>query len=93
MRKVIQALRDRGAWAAKIHGGIYSQGVSDILACYRGYFIALEVKLPGKERNLTDLQAHQLKLVRQAGGVGKMITTVKQAIAILDRIDEVKDAA
>lgn len=91
VKKVVQALRDRGAWATKIHGNIYSQGVPDVLCCYRGYFLAFELKLPGKERNLTDLQRHQLESIKAAGGVGMMITTVKQAMAVLDKIDKVKD--
>jgi hypothetical protein len=44
-------------------------GVSDILACYRGRFVAVEVKAPGKGGNVSDAQRAFLEAVKRAGGV------------------------
>lgn len=80
MKKTLQA---EGHYVAKIHGGRYSVGVPDLLICTNeGYFVALEVKLPGKERNLTDLQRSQLKSVRAAGGIAWVVTSVEAAVEV-----------
>lgn len=42
-------------------------GVSDILACYKGLFFAIEVKSTGKKP--TDNQLNFLQRVRDAGGI------------------------
>lgn len=83
VRKMKKALIAEGAYAAKIHGGQFSVGISDLLVCYEGCFFAFEVKLPGKEKKLTELQKKNLREVREAGGIAWVITTVEQALEIV----------
>lgn len=79
-KKIIDFLRSKGALAVKIHGGTFqSRGLPDIIGCYKGLFFGLEVKLPGKEKTLTPLQAKKLADIRGVGGVGEMITTKEEA--------------
>lgn len=60
--------------------GIYAKaGVSDIIACIRGRFVAIEVKRPGKKP--TQLQENFIKAVNTVGGLGFWA----------DSLDEVKD--
>ena len=48
--------------------GIYAKaGVSDILACIKGRFVAIEVKRPGKKPS--DLQERFLDAVNTIGGL------------------------
>lgn len=89
--KMVKTLRKRGAWAGKTHGGIHMRAWPDIVACYRGWFIGLEVKLPGKERTLTDHQAHTLEQIADADGESLVVTTVAQVVAVLDNIDRIED--
>lgn len=91
VKKIAQALRSRGAWATKIHGGIYQQGIPDILGCYRGYFLAFEVKLPKRATRVSDLQRGTINKIKAAKGVAMVITSKEEALAVLDRIDKVKD--
>ena len=56
------------------------RGVSDILICYRGTFLAVEVKLPGNKP--TYLQQSFMIDVEQAGGYSILITTNEAKIAI-----------
>lgn len=59
--------------------GIYAKaGVSDILACIKGRFVAIEVKRPGKKP--TQLQENFIKAVNTVGGLGFWA----------DNLDEVK---
>ena len=49
--------------------GIYAKaGVSDIIACIKGRFVAIEVKRPGKKP--TQLQENFIKAVNTVGGLG-----------------------
>lgn len=86
--KMARRMRDRGAWARKIAGGPTQSGLPDVLACYRGHFIGLEVKRPGKENNVTVLQQQTLDSMKGAGGITAVVTTVQQVDRILDKIDK-----
>lgn len=45
-----------------------------------GTFFGLEVKLPGKENNVTKIQRHTLDKIEAAGGITAVVTSVRQAI-------------
>ena len=67
--KIKAALKARGAWfCSPIGTGWGTQGVPDILACYRGQFLGIEVKAPGCINRLTELQKDQLFAIGIAGG-------------------------
>lgn len=90
-KKMAAVIRDRGGWAIKTHGDTRQRrGLPDVVACYRSIFLGLEVKLPGKERNLTQLQDHTLQSIKEAGGVGRLVTTTDQVHKLLDLIDRYK---
>lgn len=66
-------LKDRGAWVLKYWGGAaYTKsGVPDLLVCFSGWFIGIELKAPrGKP---SDLQLYQLREIEKAGGVGILL--------------------
>jgi len=87
-RRIVKAMRDRGAWAVKLHGGPHqARGLPDVIAVYRGHGIGLEVKRPGRESTLTAIQAATLKDIRKAGGAAIMVTSEDDADHVLDRID------
>lgn len=82
-----------GVVAWKIHGGPHQRaGIPDIIACqcidiYEGVFgqfYGFEVKLPGKEKNLTKLQAATLEKIDNAGGRAHMVTSLKQIKELMD---------
>lgn len=85
---MIARIRKRGGYARKLHGGKFQSGLPDIICCYRGHYISIEVKLPGKERNLTTLQAATLTQVAAAGGISRMYVSVVQVDRLLDAIDQ-----
>lgn len=87
-RKLVGVLRDAGAWASKIHGNMYTSGLPDIIAVYKGVFLGLEVKLPEGTYKLTRLQHHTLTGIRAGGGVALVVTTAGELRTLLRRIDE-----
>ena len=85
VNQILDAYRKCGAFAEKIHGGPAQPRLVDIIACYHGYFIALECKA-GKGK-LTAYQAHVLQDVDRAGGIAETIWTLESALEVLDSID------
>lgn len=63
-------------------------GLPDLLICYKGKFIGLEVKVPGKEKTLTALQKKWLKSIRRAGGLSYMVTSTEMAVSAVRKVDK-----
>ena len=60
-------------------------GRPDLVACYKGFFIGLEIKTPtGKP---TELQKTILSLINKAGGFGILATSVQDVEDLLRKID------
>jgi Holliday junction resolvase len=73
-----------GVWV-KVPGGPYLiTGFPDLIGVVGGYMIAIEVKLPGKEKNLTERQALVLKTLTERGKCLAFMTTSAE-----DAIDRV----
>ena len=81
VRRILKALRQAGAVAVKYHGSAFgTAGTPDILGCFRGRAFALEVKLRGREKTVTPLQAKRLREWRTAGAVAEVVTSVEEAL-------------
>ena len=89
--KIRRAVFDYGGqdlYGFKTHGGhVAIPGIPDGIFCYRGWFVGMEVKVPGKEHTLTEKQGYHLKSIRRAGGVADVVTSPEQAVALLQKID------
>ena len=65
--KVVDWLRAEGHYAVVIHADeMQERGISDILACITGVFVAIEMKMPGEK--LSTIQKYHLAKVIEAGG-------------------------
>lgn len=65
----------------KTHGGPFQMaGLPDLLGALNGWFIGIEVKLPGKEKNLTTKQQAVIRMITKAGGIAFMSTSVDHAL-------------
>lgn len=79
------ALAQPDVWIVKLHGEPSQvSGLPDLLLCYRGRFVGLEVKLPGEHP--TAIQAWTLQEIRLAGGVAECVHSLEEAVAVLNRI-------
>lgn len=74
-------------WGFKVLGGAQQKrGVPDIVGCWRGAFVAFEVKRPQLGR-VSDLQQHIIDQINGVGGrafVVYSVEDVKRAILDLD---------
>ncbi len=72
-------------WGFKVQGGAQQKkGVPDIVGCYNGHFVALEVKRPQLGR-LSALQDHIIEQIRSANGhayVVRSVDDVKQIFSM-----------
>jgi len=52
----------------------YYAGIPDIIGCYCGRFVAIEVKIDSNKP--TPLQTHYIEKIREAGGFAEVVTYV-----------------
>lgn len=84
-RRIMEWLREQGAYVVKIHGDpMQESGIPDLLICYLGHFVGMELKVPGKKP--TDIQEYHLERIAAAGGVGCSVTTLDEAKKIIRAI-------
>lgn len=73
----LNQFRKRNKW--------HRRGVSDIIAIYRGKFLALEVKTP--KGRATPEQSEFLREVADQGGYGFVVRSIDGAKQVLETID------
>jgi len=81
-------LVSRGAYYfMPVSNGMGRHGIPDIIACYRGWFIGIEVKAPGKEKTVTANQARELENIGAAGGHSVVASDPNFVQDVFDVID------
>ena len=67
-------------------GSVYgTNGVPDIICCYKGRFLGLECKLPGGR--LTELQKRAIEQINRAGGFACRVESVEDVKRVIERVD------
>lgn len=85
VQKIKKYIRSRGGWVVKIHGGPYQDpGTPDLLVCYRGEFLAIEVKTPRGVASPEQLATQDDILA--AGGLAIITCSVSDVAAVMDSI-------
>jgi Holliday junction resolvase len=71
VKQAIKRWLDRhGVWHfSPAANGFGKAGVPDLICCYAGSFIAIEVKALGKLSGVTELQKRRIEEIRKAGGI------------------------
>ena len=78
-RAIRGLLNSLGVWHWKNHGGpMGAKGVSDILGCYMGRMLAVEIKSPNGK--LSEDQQRFIDNVNAAGGIGFVARSVDDVI-------------
>jgi hypothetical protein len=87
-------IKNAGGFVVKIHASPDSfmrVGIPDLLCCYRGRFVGLEVKLPGNSPS--PVQRRVLQEIVSAGGYASVVSTLEQVDHLLAEIDTEVDLA
>jgi Holliday junction resolvase len=81
-KKIREFLEEKGAFVFKIHGGpTMLAGLPDLIACYRGMFVGIEVKQPGKKPSLRQVFVH--RQIVKAGGTVIVATCVEDVHRVI----------
>lgn len=83
--RIVKYLTSVGAWNV-VTTGVGRNGVPDLLVCYRGYFVALEVKKP-IGGVVSKLQRIEIRRIQRAKGIAEVVTSVDEVRAIVARVD------
>jgi len=87
-KKIKEYLVSVGAWYyMPVSNGMGRAGCPDILVCYKGHFMAFEVKAPGKIKNTTANQDREIASINQAEGIAIVVDDVKQVMEVIDDKD------
>ena len=84
-KKIKEYLVTTGAWYyLPVSNGMGRVGCPDILVCYKGHFLAFEVKSPGKIGNTTANQDREIAGINNAKGVAIVVDSVEQVMEVID---------
>jgi Holliday junction resolvase len=75
-------------WAFKAESVV--RGVPDIICCYRGLFVAFEVKR-AKGGRVSVIQRAIMGKISDASGHASIVSSVKQVQTALDNIDKIRE--
>jgi hypothetical protein len=89
--KVIKWIRAQpDCHAVKVHGGRFSSGQPDVLACVAGLMVQIEMKAPGTEGTKrgepTPLQAATMETWKRAGAIVACCHSVAEVKALIEPI-------
>jgi len=91
---VKQFLKERGAWFfMPVSNGMGQVGIPDIIVCYKGVFVAIETKAPGKVTNVTSNQERVLHAIRLNDGFAFVVDSSDDLKLLFDSIDVFKKLA
>jgi Holliday junction resolvase len=87
-------LKERGAWFfMPVSNGMGQVGIPDIIICYKGVFVAIETKAPGKKANVTANQERVMNEIRLNGGFAFVVDSIDELKLLFDSIDVFKKLA
>lgn len=89
VKNIMEALRNKGGFWFKTHGDVYQMvGLPDILGCYKGRFIGIEVKRPSrKDSGVSKIQKYVISKIKEAGGIAGVATSVEEAFEIIEEVE------
>jgi hypothetical protein len=87
-KKIKEYLATTGAWYyMPVSNGMGRVGCPDILVCYKGDFVAFEVKAPGKIKNTTANQDREIAGINKSKGIAIVVDNVEQVKEVINAKD------
>lgn len=75
-------LREHNVWYyMPVQNGMGMMGVPDFILCYKGRFVAVECKAPGKRSTVTPLQERNIAGINASGGVAYVATSLEEFLS------------
>ena len=87
-KKVIDWIRSQGQYVVNIHGHeMQERGIPDLLCCWDGLFVAIELKEPGKEPDA--IQQYHLEGIVKAKGYALVAVSLEEVQEGLHQIGDI----
>lgn len=75
--------KDVGGFWRKVWGGPYQACFLDLVGCVNGLYFEIEVKMPKKRHNTSDVQDLTIEMVQLAKGVSGVVTSPEEAVELV----------
>lgn len=86
-KKIKDYMISKGAYMENIWGGGFqAAGIPDLVGCYKGIFVGIEVKLDYNKPS--KLQEAKLKMINKAGGEGIVAYGFEEVDEMIERIEQ-----
>ena len=86
-KKIINHLEGLGAYVVKVISASRA-GVPDLLVCYKGLFIGIEVKIPDKKSNTSKLQDINIDRIQYADGIAGVAWDIQSLEELLQLAEQ-----
>lgn len=88
-KAVREFLKARGVWYFQpVSNGMGQVGIPDFVCCYKGTFIGIETKAPGKLSGVTANQQRVLDEIKAHGGLALVVDSVDSLGPVFDVLEE-----
>lgn len=87
-KKIINEITKRNGYLVK-NIIVNKRGVADITMCYRGYYVAIEVKAPDKKDNESRLQELNRRQVTHSSGLSVVVWKLSQLKEVLNYLESI----
>jgi len=88
-KAVREFLRAKDVWFYQpVQNGMGQVGIPDFVCCYRGTFIAIETKAPGKLSGVTPNQQRVIDAIKAHGGLAVVVDSVDSLTPVFDILEE-----
>ena len=83
--KIKKYLFEKGIYYFKVHGSKFMvKGIPDLVCCFRGKFLGIEVKKPGNKHGQTEEQKIHERNITKAGGTYLLVDDVNEVITYVE---------
>lgn len=88
-KAVREFLRAKDVWFYQpVQNGMGQVGIPDFVCCYRGTFIAIETKAPGKLSGVTPNQQRVIDAIKAHGGLAVVVDSVDSLTPVFGILEE-----
>ena len=85
--EILKYLKSVGAYTIKVSAATKS-GIPDIICCYKGRFVAIEVKRPETKNNTSPLQVANMRMIVDAQGRAIVAWDKEMVKTFINNIDK-----
>ena len=85
--EILKYLKSVGAYTIKVSAATKA-GIPDIICCYKGRFIAIEVKRPETKTNVSPLQVANISMIVNAQGRALVAWDKEMVKTFINNIDK-----